>query len=391
MQHAKQIQLIERVLTALSPTQDNSPKEAPWSACSYVPIQNYLDPARLNQESTTLFRSFPLIVAHQSELVAPGSCITHDHSGTPILALRDQAGVLRAFLNICRHRGARLVEGPCSGKKALTCRYHAWSYDLRGSLFHIPVEEAFPGINKDNLGLIELPVFERCGFIWVHPTPKESPKLDIFLQGIEDDLEKFALAQHRVFRSSEGLRAMNWKLVIDAFLEGYHAKSLHQTSLARFFLDRGVVFDLFGPHVRSIGPRSNIQDVLKYSKESWELRRVTTPFYFLFPNSILVLHPESVSHITMFPAGPDKAFYRHSFLVNTPIEDEEATARHEKTFALIDGTVFQKEDLMIAESIQRGLHINPSQDFLLGTLEYPIKHFHEGISKALAGERWNLF
>jgi Rieske 2Fe-2S family protein len=386
MLHNTQVQLIERVLSSLS---GQAPPDGP---CSTVPLQNYLDPERLKQEGEILFRSFPLIVAHQSQLALPGSCITHDASGAPILVTRAQDGVLRAFLNICRHRGARLLENSCSGKKALTCRYHAWSYDLRGALLHIPVEEAFAAVDRQALYLTELPVFECGGFVWVYPSTKSERSKDLtpFLQGIHADLEHFGVSRHRVLRSSEGIRATNWKLVIDAFLEGYHAKSLHQASLARFFLDRGVIFDLFGPHVRSIGPRQSIKEVQKHPRESWQIRQVTTPFYFLFPNSILVFHPESVSHIAMFPAGADKSYYRHSFLVETPIEDEEANARHEKTFALIDGVVFQQEDLMIAESIQRGLSVNPGPDFILGTLEYPIKHFHESITRALHGERWGL-
>jgi Rieske 2Fe-2S family protein len=382
MQHSTQTQLIERVLSALSNPAEQSQN------ISRVPLQNYRDPAQLTKENELLFRSFPFIVAHQSELAAPGSCITHDHSGAPIVVVRDLTGTLRAFINLCRHRGARLVESSCSGKKAFTCRYHAWSYDLQGRLLHIPVEEAFSGVERESLRLAELPIFERFGFIWVSPTP--NVQLEPFLHGVQQDLESFGLSQHRVFRASEGVRNTQWKLIIEAFLEGYHAKSLHQTSLARFFLDRGVIFDLFGPHVRSIGPRQSIKEIHKQPQDAWQIRRVTTPFYFLFPNTVLVFHPESVSHIEVFPAGLDRAFYRHSFLVDTPADDQEANARHEKTFALIDGVVFQQEDLMIAESIQRGLPFHPGPDFILGSLEYPIQHLHENISRAIQGERWGL-
>ena len=123
----------------------------------------------LDEEIRVLFRNFPIIVAHASSLSDPGSFVTHDSTGVPILVTRNQAGEVQAFINVCRHRGARLRTALAAKPKhflALTMG----GPTTRGALRGIRQADNFGAINKDDYGLIRLPAFERYGLIWVRPS-----------------------------------------------------------------------------------------------------------------------------------------------------------------------------------------------------------------------------
>src|SRR5205809_3414212 len=109
------------------------------------PVSAYTSEERLALEKRVLFREHPLLIGLACRVAAPGDYLTDDDAGMPILVIRTAAGTLRAFANVCRHRGARVVDGCGSGKRALSCPYHGWTYDLDGRLYAVPVEARYPG------------------------------------------------------------------------------------------------------------------------------------------------------------------------------------------------------------------------------------------------------
>jgi phenylpropionate dioxygenase-like ring-hydroxylating dioxygenase large terminal subunit len=133
------------------------------------PVSHYADPARLAQEQNTLFRQFPIIVGHGSQVAVPGQFFTHDDTGVPILVTRTREGRVKAYMNVCRHRGGRIVTQADGQATTFSCPYHSWTYDLAGNLRGIPQPFGFEGLNKKKHGLVELPAFERFGLIWVRP------------------------------------------------------------------------------------------------------------------------------------------------------------------------------------------------------------------------------
>jgi Rieske 2Fe-2S family protein len=265
-------------------------------------------------------------------------------------------------------------------------RYHAWTYGLEGKLGHVTLPRCFSALDRDATGLVAVPCEARHGFLWVVPTPaSHGARIDVAasLGEFDDDFASFELDQHVVFGRSTVVRAANWKLVMDAFLEGYHVRSLHQKTLARFFRDEMIV-DTSGSHVRSAGARKSLPELRVMPPETWDLRATTTVFYSLFPNTVLVLHPQTISHVAIFPRALDQVEFIHTMLVpHEPRNDEERSA-WQKTWELIDGRVFAEEDLAIAESIQSGLHAVADGRFHLGTLEQPIRFFHDAMDRALA-------
>ena len=374
--------VMRRLLAAIC-----EPANAVETRSSRVSIDRYTDPAELAREQVALFRRQPIILAHVSELTKPRDFVTQDVGGVPLVILRDDEGEIRVFVNACRHRGTRLLEeaeGSC--KRTLTCRYHAWTYGLDGSLIRVPHEEVFEGLERSTLGLRSVPHQVWHGFVWavVDGERGAAPDMAASLGPVlDDDFDAFELATHHVARKLTTVKNANWKLVMDAFAEGYHLKSLHRQSLARFFLETSILDDC-APHVRQVGARKTLLEVAGESEETWDLRRDTTVFYNVFPNSVLVFHPLWVSQMSLFPVGVDHVRVVHRMLAPCEPSDEAARARLEKSFEHIHSQVFEKEDLSIAESIQSTLASGSNDHVLLGGLEEGMRLFHQARDRALA-------
>ena len=139
MDRQAQIDLLKRLLQHVD-SKTTALANMPWQNDTSV----YFDPEHLAREEQILFRQYPLLMGFASDWPAPGSFRTDDYAGLPVLVMRGRDGKLRAFLNVCRHRGAKVAQG-CGTARALSCPYHAWTYDLSGKVIGIPDERCFPG------------------------------------------------------------------------------------------------------------------------------------------------------------------------------------------------------------------------------------------------------
>ena len=377
-----QLEVMRRLITMSREPSSEIPTRS-----SHVSVDRYIDLGELEKERIALFHRQPVIVAHVSEVPEAGNFVTEEVGGVPLVVLRDSDDEIRVFVNACRHRGARLFgdeNGTC--KKAITCPYHGWSYRLDGSLLHIPNEEVFDAIDHASFGLRAVQHEVRHGFVWALIDPPDGAVLDIATAlgpVLDDDFDAFGLATHHVAGKVSTTRTANWKLVMDAFAEGYHLKSLHRTSLSRFFLN-GQILDDCAPHVRQVGARKTLLEAAKGSEDEWDLRRDTTPFYNVFPNAILVFHPLWLSQMSLMPESVDRVRVVHRMLVAEEPADEAARARLEKSFTHIHEEVFEKEDLAIAESIQTTLRSGANTSVLMGGLEEGMRLFHVARDRALA-------
>ena len=115
-----------------------------------IPVIEYTDSDQLRREVDILFRQFPIIVGHVSQLSAPGTFFTHNASGVPMLITRNRNGAVKAFLNVCRHRGARVEQQACGKANTFSCPYHSWTYDLDGNLRGLPKDANFGDIDSLN-------------------------------------------------------------------------------------------------------------------------------------------------------------------------------------------------------------------------------------------------
>src|SRR6185369_9999400 len=168
MEQARQVELIKRMLTHA----ERNAKDLAGEMGS-APVESYYNPELYKREQTAIFRQQPIVVGFSSQLAKVGDFITHNDTGQPILVVRHADGKLRAFLNVCRHRGAQVELAPCGARKrAFVCTYHGWTYDTEGKLVAITEPEGFD-CDKAKLGLRRLKLAEKYGMVWVVPTALE--------------------------------------------------------------------------------------------------------------------------------------------------------------------------------------------------------------------------
>ena len=301
-------------------------------------------------------------IATVSSAIANGACVP---VGTALL-VRDAEGVLRAFANACRHRGTRLVAEPCAAK-ALVCPYHGWTYSLAGELLHVPHAEVFGGAEHGR-NLRALPVAEYAGFVWLGGDPRPH------LGDLAADVAALDASNLVVYRASRTARRCNWKFLVEAFLDGYHLRTLHRESIYRFFLDAASVAERVGPHIRAVTARRALQT-------EPEPRLAATPSLFVFPATTIVEHPDFVSVLTAHGRDAEHTEFEHLMLV--PAARAGETEHWQKSWDLIDGAVFQAEDAWICEEMQHGLDAG-TESLLFGSLEHAVAWFHEAIAQSTA-------
>ena len=355
-----------------------------------VPVSHYTDAVHWQREQDTIFAQWPIAAAHSSEVPA-GSALPFDALGVPIVITRSRDGRARAFFNVCRHRGMALVsaEGPEPARakpcKALVCPYHAWTYELDGRLRHRLHADTFDGIDPATLNLVELPCAEAGGLIFVKRTPGPAFSAEVFLQGLDTHLQWMGLADMKMFRKVDRVYAANWKLTVDAFLEGYHIRVLHRDTIYPFFADAYVVNLHAGPHQDSLVARRAAFEAFEPPGDRSALCKLATPTQFLFPNTFLIWHPDYVSLIGMFAPAADTVRWVHTMLIPPDRCGDDWIPHWEKTFELIEKTVFQREDIATAVAIQRGLRSGANAGLHAGRLEHEVVRFHKGIDAAIGG------
>ena len=357
---------------------------------AHIPVENYFSDAVRRAEIDHLFRSLPLIVGHASEL-PPGHALAHDEYGVPMLLTRDADGQFRAFLNVCRHRGMRLVAAGAQAqpKASIVCPYHGWTYRLEGSLRHRLHAEAFDRCDESGESLVALPAEERHGLLWVVPKAGASIDVAAFLGGLDGELPFYGIAGLRPFRTLHAEYPANWKLIVDAFLEAYHIRVLHKDTIYPFFADGLTGTERFGPHIQSL--------VARRAAEAWandadaplpegmaELCALTTPSHVIFPNTITIFHPDYLSLVTLYPAGAETLSWTHRMLIPADRATPDWTPHWEKTFRLIEEGVFQKEDIACAIGIQQGLRSGANAHLTAGRAEQGVGWFHADVARHLA-------
>ncbi|MXO90545.1 aromatic ring-hydroxylating oxygenase subunit alpha [Pontixanthobacter aquaemixtae] len=350
------------------------------SGITHVPASVYTDPDHWQREKSALFDRLPQVIAPSALLPEAGMAVPHDDTGRPLLITRDADGEIHVFLNVCRHRGTRLVEGEdvqCA--KRLVCPYHAWTYKLDGKLLALPRPETFPGLNKADNSLIELPSCEAGGIIWF--APEEGADFTLARE-LGKDFAAFGLEDHFLFRRKTHQVAGNWKLIMDAFLESYHVTRLHANTIGPFFKDGITSGDMVGPHARSAVGRLEEMDGVDLTDMA-AMRRVITFAYQLLPATIIIPSPDYVNVMVLMPDAHDHTVVEDFMLIPEEPATEKARDHWERSWKLLDGGVFASEDFRAAELGQQGLSTGAVPELTLGNLETGILRFHETVQQAL--------
>ncbi len=379
MEHAQQVELVGKLLAHLDA---KTTSMAP--AIYQNDISAFVCRDWLAKERDLLFRRQPLLMGLSCRLREPGDFLTDDHGGVPILVTRDKAGAAKAFVNLCRHRGAKLVEGCGKGKRVISCPYHAWSYDTDGRLIAVPEEQGFDGLDRSAYGLKALPIAERDGLIWVVPSLDAAIDVDAHLDRLAPELAGFGLDAYHHYETRLIRRRMNWKLVVDTFLESYHFKVLHKTTVGPILHPNLGLFDGFGRNLRIIYARKSIDRLRELPESDWDLVTHTAIVYVLFPNTVFVMQGDHVETWRVYPAAdrPDESVMYMSLYTPEPVVSDSAVRHWDNNMALAIDTV-DKEDFHVGEGIQSGFRAGMAEHVIYGRHEPALAHFHAEIRKAI--------
>jgi phenylpropionate dioxygenase-like ring-hydroxylating dioxygenase large terminal subunit len=348
------------------------------------PVSDYTCPRQFARESEIFFKRGPLNIGLSCLLPSAGDFMTHDYSGAPILLVRGEDGSLRAFLNVCRHRGARVAEGCGQEARRFTCPYHAWTYATDGRLMGRPDDRSFAEIEKSAISLCALPVVERCGMIWASPMPGASFDLDAQLAGVERDLNAYGFDSYHHYETRVLRQRINWKVAIDTFLESYHLRALHKATVDPILHSNLGTFDSFGRNLRMIVARRTIDRMREQPESAWNLIPYTAVIYVIFPNTLVIMQGDHLETWHMFPGGSvDECQMYVSLYTPEPAITDSARRHWDRNMDLLLATV-EKEDFPLAEGIQRGFHSGAQDAILFGRNEPCLQHFHRSVKEALA-------
>ena len=382
MQHADQVAYIEHLLEM---ARANRRDEAPGIA--HTPVETYVSRERFSREVATLFRRYPVVVAFSAQLRKPGDFVTSIDTGQPILVVRGTDGKLRAFLNVCRHRSAMLEITPCgANKRAFVCPYHGWSYDLTGRLVGITDGAWFGDLDRGTHGLRQLAVAERCGMDWVVPTALEEGEradFDIgsFLGAVAPDLDSWDMAGWEVHSTTPIRPRMNWKLVIDTFLELYHFRYLHSASVAPLFLDNITTYERRDRHSRFAVAKKTLLEIDKEPREKWRLLDHAVMLYNLFPHTVLAYTADHCAVFTSYPVSPDEALINVSILVDPAVRATRPESYWDTNRDLILAAL--AEDFAVGSTIQANFRSGANQVQTFGKFEKALDWYHSEIEAAL--------
>ena len=307
----------------------------------------YSDPAVLELERERIFRRSWQYVGHTGEVAEPGSFATTRVGDVPVVLVRDREDTLRAFLNVCRHRGSVLATG-AAGRETLQCPYHAWTYGLDGALKAAPRSEREPGFDCEGISLRAASVGVWGPLLFANPSP-EAPLLTDVLSGLPQLVADAGVDVHelRFHGRSDSTVDANWKLVAENFLECYHCAVAHPAFSAlvdvspdAYELAPGDSFSSqFGP-VRENGKGLDIEGEVTRSQ-----------FHFLWPNTMINIFPgrTNFSIGPVLPAGPERTdrFLDYFF-------GPEADETWVDELLRFDDQV-GAEDKVLVENVQRGV------------------------------------
>ncbi len=351
-----------------------------------IPADRYYDPDRWQAEMEAIFARVPLVLGFTCELRNPGDYKAMNAGDVPIILVRGQDGVMRAFVNMCSHRGAQMVEVGSGNTRRFTCPYHAWVYDGEGALVGIRDRHEFGEIDTDCHGLTPLPVEERVGIIWGSTTPGADLHLDAFLAGYDE-----LLAAHRFdeleFVGRQAIPGPNWKVAYDGYLDFYHLPILHRETFGSK-IPSDALYDPFGPHQRVSMPNPAYLELEQKPEAEWDAQSLISGIWTIFPH-ISIAEFDAGGKLYMvsqlFP-GPtaDESTTVQNFLTLTP-PDAERRKAIDKTMGFLEHVV-RDEDYYTGNRVQKALKAGAKSDCLFGRNEGGGQRFHRWVDALVATE-----
>ena len=404
MKHEKQVEILKELMR-----QVDEGKNIDAGVQYKMPTSAYVCPEIAAKEWDLLFQHHPQLIGLSGDLAEPGSFLTIDDFGTPVLATRDRDGVFRAFLNACRHRGVRVAQDTRGRKNVFTCPFHAWSYSNTGDLVAIPDEDHFGPVDKSCNGLIQLPAVERDGLLWVHPQPDGHLDIDALLgQPLADELASYSLGNLAHGGVKTITMNLNWKLANDTFGETYHFAKLHKNTLGKIIPGNTLHLEEFDAHHRFVTASGTLQDYKDVPESEWDIH-VGSAFilYYLFPNITLIAGKDNCTIVKIYPdpTNPGRSISQVFAYYSQDLIDMEKGAREGRilqdvnadtaydpenrsiptlaaTMEIFTSTI-EQEDYLMGELQQKTAQNGLLEFVTFGRNEPPLHHFHKTFREVL--------
>lgn len=366
MNRDKELQLLDRI-RELAAARSSDADEG----ITKIDVDCYRSVERFDEEHPAFFRRSWVALAHASEVAGSGDYATLTAAGVPVLVVRDKEGKVRAFRNVCRHRGSRVAEGR-GCEKSFTCPYHGWTYGLDGALLGVPHEWGFEGLDKARSALVPIETQVRCGVVFGRlegDAEFDHPALEEIRHFVPDDAAAFC-------RRDKTVHA-NWKIIVDGALEAYHIKRTHADSIYPMFIDNVGVAERLGRDLRVVMPKRSIRELSESDRDRWKLREHANIVYYLFPNILLLVLGDHAMLVWAEPEAVDRTRV-HSMMLVPRLDGREK-------YWLANEALFQNtldEDYAVGESIQSGLCSGANDHITLGKFEKGIRLFHAILDEA---------
>ena len=349
-----------------------------------VPAANFTSPRRAADE-IALMKRLPLVALHHSELARPGSFVTREILGVPVIIVRRKDGQVRGYLNICRHRGGRVENEPCGTNRVFTCRYHGWTYDREdGSLRNAPFDVQFEHLDYSQRGLLPVATEERHGLIWVLLEGDPWPIADYLGQDVEEEINRFNLESTEIALDETLTLAANWKLVMDGSIDTTHAKFLHPNGVGKLALTNRAVWREYGRHGEMFTPRTRMVDTVESGEQIGYSWRQFGGNLLLYPNSVLLPTPDHVEFWTVWPSlgDPSSCTIHIRFFIDKAIRDERMELRMKRSWEILQQAALE-EDFPMEVAIQQSALACPQLTFIYGRHEQTCHHLHNQLAADL--------
>jgi choline monooxygenase len=309
----------------------------------------YFSSETFAEEKNRIFSCTWQLVGHVHQAAKPGDYFTFDLLGEPLVVVRGEDGILRAFHNVCRHRAGPPATG-CGNRKLFRCSYHGWTYRLDGALLVTPEFDGVEDFDPREFGLTPVRLEEWFNLIFVN-LDEEAEPLIASLGNLPAQAGKFEFGNMKFFERRAYDMKCNWKTYVDNYLEGYHLPSVHP-GLNRELNYNEYVVEPAARHVRQWSPIRGAQPGDAAPRRYRQAREdLTADYFWVFPNWMLNCYPDNVSVNMILPLEPERTLAIFEWYLPKKALGSEAAR---KSVAFSDE--IQGEDIAICEVVQKNLH-----------------------------------
>ena len=366
---------------ATQPVHDTDPQDG-WS----LPAWTYHDEEFHRLELDRVFRPSWQVVCHISDIPGPGDWHTLDYCGESVIVVRGQDDVLRAFTNVCRHRGSRLVDGASGCARKLVCPYHAWTYDLDGRLTGVPDSASYPTLDRNHAGLVPVELEVWRGFIFVRLEDDGGPTVAKQMAPYEAMVAPYRFDELEALgRVTLRPRDVNWKNVGDNYSDGLHIPVAHPGLTRLFGKGYGIEAEA---HVDRMWGAMVDRESANWSERMYQRLLPPVPhlpedrqrfwlYFKLWPNVAFDIYPDQIDFMQWLPTGPTSCLIREISYV-LPDAPDYQWCREMRAARYLNWRINRQvnaEDTALITRVQQGM---ASRSFSMGPLsdkEVCLKHF----------------